>query len=93
MNQRMDRFLKGVPDGAGGYPRGLLIGTGALIGGLGLAWGLRRLSPRLYLAPGWPGRRPHWSPADNAGVGTALGTGSTSASRSQSSVLIGVVKS
>ncbi|MBV8609131.1 MAG: hypothetical protein JO034_16960, partial [Singulisphaera sp.] len=49
-----------------------MIGGGALIGGLGLAWAARRLLPRLDLAPGWPGARPHWSPADKVGVGTAL---------------------
>jgi glucoamylase len=53
--------------------RNAMIGAGALIGGLGLVWTVRQLLPRLYLAPGWPGAQPHWSPADKSGVGTAVG--------------------
>ncbi len=62
------------------WRRTAMIGAGALIGGLGLIWTARRLLPRLYLAPGWPGARPHWSPADKSGVGTAVGSDSLSTS-------------
>jgi glucoamylase len=52
--------------------RAAMIGAGAVIGGLGLAWALRRAIPRLHFAPGWPGSRPRWAPSDKSGVGTAL---------------------
>jgi hypothetical protein len=60
--------------------RTAMIGAGALVGGLGLAWAARRMLPRLYFAPGWPGSRPRWSPADKVGVGTAVGPDSLPAS-------------
>lgn len=53
--------------------RTAMIGAGALVGGVGLVWAARQVLPRQYLAPGWPGSRPHWAPADKSGVGTALG--------------------
>lgn len=53
---------------------------GGLIAGAGLIWTARRLLPRLYLAPGWPGARPRWAPADKVGVGTAVGADSLSTS-------------
>jgi glucoamylase len=53
--------------------RAAMIGTGALVGGIGLALAARRLIPRLEFAPGWPGVKPHWAPADKQGVGTAVG--------------------
>ena len=62
------------------WRRAAMIGAGALIGGLGLVWTTRRLLPRLYLAPGWPGSLPRWSPADKVGVGTAVGPDSLSTS-------------
>ncbi len=61
------------------WRRAAIVG-GGLIVGAGLIWASRRLLPRLYLAPGWPGARPHWSPADKVGVGTAIGPDSLSAS-------------
>lgn len=55
-------------------------GAGAAAAGT-LAWTWRRLSPRLWYAPGWPGKRPHWYFAAKDGVGTALGPPGPSRSR------------
>jgi glucoamylase len=75
-------FAKGLTGSRrdGDRLRAVMIGVGGVAGGLGLAWATRRLLPRLYLAPGWPGSRPHWSPADKVGVGTAIGPDSLSTS-------------
>jgi glucoamylase len=62
------------------WRRTAMIGAGALIGSLGLVWTARRLLPRLYIAPGWTGARPRWSPSDKVGVGTAVGPDSLSTS-------------
>ena len=53
---------------------------GGVLAGAGLVWAARRLWPRLYLAPGWPGSPPRWAPADKVGVGTALGADGLSSS-------------
>ena len=60
--------------------RTAMIGAGALVGGLGLVWAARRLLPRLYLAPGWPGPGPTGRRPTRPGVGTAIGPDSLSAS-------------
>lgn len=54
----------------------LLAGAGALAaGGVGLlAW--RTFSPRLAIAPGWPGKTPYWTSSAKQVVGTALDRGS-----------------
>jgi len=58
-------------------PRAAMIGAGVVAGGLGLTWLVRRASPRLRHAPGWPGAKAHWSPAAKDGVGEAIGVGAS----------------
>jgi glucoamylase len=54
----------------------LLAGAGAaVVAGAGL-WAWRKLSPRLEVAPGWPGKTPYWSSSAKQVIGTALDSNS-----------------
>ncbi len=79
----MNAFLNMMPQRprmpSDGRFRAAMIG-GGLIAGAAAIWAARRLLPRLYFAPGWPGARPRWSPSDKVGVGTAVGPDSLSTS-------------
>jgi glucoamylase len=80
MNLRLRKSLLDFEAADDRRLRAAMIGAGAVVGFVGLVWAVRRLLPRLYLAPGWPGSKPHWAPADKQGVGTAIGPDSLSTS-------------
>lgn len=50
-----------------------LLGAGALCAFSMTAFAWRKCSPELAIAPGAPGRTPHWTPSAKQGVGTSLG--------------------
>jgi glucoamylase len=49
----------------------LLLGAGAVLVGTAAAWAYRKVTPQLSVAPGWPGKTPHWTSSAKQGVGTA----------------------
>ncbi|HET6882653.1 MAG TPA: glycoside hydrolase family 15 protein [Pirellulales bacterium] len=51
-----------------------LLGAGALFAASATAWAWRKLSAELEIAPGWPGRTPHWTSSAKQGVGTSCDT-------------------
>ncbi|HVX10159.1 MAG TPA: glycoside hydrolase family 15 protein [Pirellulales bacterium] len=52
----------------------LALGAGAVLVGTAAAWARRKLRSELSVAPGWPGRTPHWTSSAKQGVGSSLGT-------------------
>ncbi|HVX61114.1 MAG TPA: glycoside hydrolase family 15 protein [Pirellulales bacterium] len=46
--------------------------TGAAVAGGMTWWAWRTFSPKLRLAPGWPGKAPRWSSSAKQGVGTSI---------------------
>jgi glucoamylase len=52
--------------------KSIAFGAGVTLLGSATLWAWRKLSPRLIVAPGWPGRTPHWTPSAKQGVGTSL---------------------
>lgn len=51
-----------------------LLGVGVLCAFCMTAFAWRKCSPELAVAPGAPGRTPHWTPSAKQGVGTSLGS-------------------
>ncbi|HVA47536.1 MAG TPA: glycoside hydrolase family 15 protein [Pirellulales bacterium] len=56
--------------------RALSLGAGALFLASAAGWAWRKFSSELEIAPGWPGKTPHWTSSAKQGVGTACGPGS-----------------
>src|SRR5689334_22995329 len=56
---------------SGGVRHKLLFG-GITAVSFAALWAWRRFKPELALAPGWPGKAPHWTSSAKQAVGTAV---------------------